>query len=135
MAQPRIGRRLVEEKQTIELKESVELSPEDAAEVLLEYLPTDVQMAVREASDNMKLPLWQVILGYTIKVAERFELFSPIILSSWETGSRPNLPRPCGTCGVEFTSRYPDAKFCCSHCFFGHLDKSGHTKDCYIPKS
>ena len=75
-----------------------ESDPEQAAEELISYLPEDTQMLIREAMHSKAAPLWQMLLGYTMRVADRSELFSPYILSSWEAGKKPNEARPCKTC-------------------------------------
>ena len=110
------------------------VTAEAAAEELMSYLPEDHQMFIREAAAKMALPVWQVLLGYAVKAAERFELFSPIILSSWESRGKPNTTRPCENCKIEFFSRYPDAKFCCDKCFFNKLDEQGHSDTCPTKK-
>ena len=134
MAIPRIGRSIDVDKVAAGLGAehmgSVAVRPmtvDEAGELLLTYLPEDTQVIINEAAVTLGYPVWQMLLGYAMKTAERFELFSPIMMGTWQDGGRPNLPRPCGTCGIEFSTRYPDGKYCCELCFF---QKGGHTKDC-----
>lgn len=135
MPTPRIGRRpsIQPPVESVDRKEAKELeyvNPELAAASLMMYLPTDAQMFINEASEQMQLPLWQMILGYVMRCADRFELFAPHILSQWESGGIANAPRPCGTCEQNFTSKFPDARYCCDNCFFGKLATLGHSEMC-----
>lgn len=145
MGTPKIGRKLSFIKQPVETREWIpvenkqvvgvsevqeEYDPEVAAEILMEYLPEDTQMLIREAQQGQQVPLWQMLLGYVMIVSDRAELFAPYILASWEAGKKPNEPRPCETCHVEFRSRFAQAKYCCATCHFGKLAEFGHTADC-----
>jgi hypothetical protein len=103
-----------------------------AAEFLLTYLPEGTQLLIREATTTMGNPLWQTLLGYVMRCADRQELFSPVILSMWESGLRPNGPRPCLTCGQDFRSEFPEARYCCTPCHFQKLEQFGHAADCAI---
>jgi len=110
---------------------SVGDDPELAGHALLQYLPEDVQNLIREASDSMALPIWQLLLGYTMRMHEMGELFVPCILAAtWEAGMKANEPRRCQTCQLSFTSRFPSAAYCCTPCHFGKLEQFGHAKDC-----
>lgn len=135
MAQPKIGRKVWEEKMAE--KARIEVAPpvpeplpqERAAEILMGFLPEDTQIFIREAVGNMQLPLWQVLLGYVMRCADRQELFTPHILSAWEGGRRPSTVHACERCGFEFKSKFPDARYCCNRCFF---QKGGHSEGCGI---
>ena len=104
--------------------------PEQAAEVLLPYLPEDTQLLIKEAQVAAGVPLWQMFLGYVMIVSDRAELFAPYLLAAWEAGKKPNEARPCGTCGGLFKSRFAQAKYCCAPCHFNKLVEFGHTSDC-----
>lgn len=135
MPQPRIGKKVWEEKMASRTEveattpPSLQLPHEYAADVLFGFLPDDTQMFIREVVTNMQLPLWQVILGYVMRCADRQELFSPHILSAWESGRRPSIAHPCEHCGLEFISKFPDAKYCCNRCYF---KKGGHSEGCPV---
>lgn len=150
MSSPRIGRRVMEEHRvTEEMANSVlaassveEVSPasshpvvvddpEAAGLALLPYLPEDVQNLIREASQHMAIPIWQMLLGYTMRMHEMGELFVPYILAAtWEAGMKANEPRLCQTCHLNFRSRFPSAEYCCPPCHFGKLEQFGHAEDC-----
>ena len=155
MASPRIGRRVmeehraernvanqiatsspVEEEVIVEIHpQRVEVShqddPEAAGIELMKYLPEDVQMLVGEASRSMALPIWQMLLGYTMRMHEMGELFVPCILAAtWEAGRKASDPRTCKTCGQPFVSRFPTADYCCTPCHFEKLGQFGHDADC-----
>lgn len=139
MAIPKIGRAVYEQRKYEQRKEDVSVAPDrqaedvrlnEAVEVLLEYLPTDTVMLMREASEQMNLPLWQLILGYVVRCWDGHLMFSPHILAAWETRGKPNKPRPCQSCGLLFISQYPDAAFCCPECHFGKLEELDHRHDC-----
>lgn len=106
--------------------------PDAAADELLKYLPEDVQSLIREASKHMALPVWQMLLGYAMRMHEMGELFVPYVLaSSWEAGRKANLPRHCRGCGLLFKSRFATAEYCCNPCHFKKLEKmGGHTQEC-----
>lgn len=108
---------------------------EAAGVLLIQYLPEETQALIREASEQMKLPIWQMLLGYAMRSRERDEVFFPVILSMWEHTLPANAPRPCGKCGLIFTSRFGESKYCCNPCFFDKLSKLGHTEDCPTRKA
>ena len=109
-----------------------DISPDDAAGSLLKYLPEDVQRMIKEASDYMHIPLWQMLLGYTMRIADIGELFVPsMLIASWEAGLKANELRPCGSCGNDFKSKFATAKYCCEFCACGKLvERGGHKQDC-----
>lgn len=107
-----------------------EVTPEQAAEVLMEYLPAYAQERIREASSDMARPLWQMLLGYVNRVAEMQQLYNPFILDGWQTYNKPTGPRICKGCGLMFTSRWPDAAICCNACAFDKLETKGHSEGC-----
>ena len=134
MATPRIGREVFEktmsEPKNEPTKES--LTPAEAGEFLFEFLPDDAQELIREASNHMGFPIWQMLLGYVMRCYDGALTFSPFILASWENGGRPNKSRPCRSCGEMFFSRFPDAQFCCERCSFGKLTEFGHNEACQV---
>jgi hypothetical protein len=65
-----------------------------------------------------------------MRVYDRSELFYPYLLSTWDAGKKANTERPCATCSKPFPSRFPDAQYCCSSCFFQKLDQFGHDAAC-----
>lgn len=101
--------------------------PEDAAEVLMKYLPEETQGLIREAQGNRQVPLWHMLLGYVMNASEQSELFNPYVLAAWDAGVGPNESRPCKTCGLPFRSRFPGAQYCCNPCACG---KDKHLEDC-----
>ena len=105
---------------------------EEAAEFLASYLPEEVQGLIREAQQGQGVALWKMLLGYVMRAADNAELFVPYQLGVWESGRRPNEPRPCGTCGQLFSHRLPDARYCCARCYFGKLAEQGHDPACPI---
>jgi len=108
--------------------ELVEL--EKAAELLMRYLPDETQVLIREAHEQLKLPFWQMLLGYAMRARERDEVFWPVILSMWENALPADAPRPCATCGSIFRSKFGDGLYCCNPCFFGKLSVKGHAEEC-----
>ena len=134
---PKIGRGVWEEarakKAEIDAKieeKHLDLTPEIAGEFLLSYMPDDAQRLIREASETFNVPLWHMLLGYTMRCYDSMLTFSPYILSSWEGGGRPNAARKCHNCEMMFESRFQDARFCCNNCFFRKTDEKGHTDKC-----
>lgn len=107
--------------------EPIELTPEEAAECLLGFLPEETQELIREAREARGVPLWHMLLGYVMAQAEVSGLFSPYVLAAWDAGVRPNEAHPCKSCGLKFKSRFPGAQNCCNPCAFG---KDKHADDC-----
>jgi len=105
---------------------------EEAAEFLVQFLPRETRELIEEARKLRAVPLWQMLLGYVMRYAERYELFSPVILSAWESGGRADVPRPCKSCGEPFSSRFPGAAHCCNPCACGKLRELGHAEDCPV---
>ena len=104
---------------------------EDAAYAMLEYLPEDVQELIREAHGACQLPMWQMLLGYVMKAADRSELFVPYRIAMWDGGRKANEARPCKTCGKVFTpARFPNQEMCCNSCAFSRLEDLGHNDWC-----
>lgn len=156
MSNPRIGRRVMEEHRALERNVASQITPstpieeEIIAEIppqnvdatvrddpeaagieLLKYLPEDVQLLIREASNHIALPIWQLLLGYTMRMHEMGELFVPYILAAtWEAGRKANEPRTCKACGLQFISRFPTADYCCTPCHFMKLEQFGHEAGC-----
>ena len=138
MPVPRIGRVFTESRDvenktvTVTSDAAVAVTPDAAAEVLMEFLPMDTQTLLREASEHMVVPMWQMLLGYVMRCHDGALMYSPFLLSSWETGGKPNKPRPCKGCGELFSSRFPDAAYCCNACAFEKLEVFGHHEDCPV---
>ena len=90
MAVPRIGRSSLKEEET----PTPAVLPVDdataAAEILLQYLPGDVAGSIREVSTHMQLPVWQLLLGYTMRCSDGMLLYSPFVISQWDAGQRPS---------------------------------------------
>ena len=103
---------------------------EDAALLLLEFLPEEAQQLIREAQQSQNIPFWRMLLGFVMQSVDRAEVFVPYQLSAWEFGGKANAPRPCKTCGQPFVSRFPNAAHCCPNCFFDKLSDRGHSDDC-----
>lgn len=104
--------------------------PEYAAWVLIRYLPEDVQRLVEEAANTKALPVWQLLLGYTMRCSEWGEIFAPHLLPDWVRGGKPGAARPCQGCGEMFISKFPSAAWCCNPCACQKLDAMGHSKTC-----
>lgn len=145
MAVPRIGQKVVDEHQErlrnlasrVETEESLAsaprvppITPDEASAALMEYLPDDTQRLAKEAAKYLNVSVWQLLLGYVMRCWDGALMYSPYLLSGWETGGKPNKPRPCATCGSLFESRFPDAQYCCNPCAFGKLGQFGHAHDC-----
>lgn len=141
MSNPRIGRKILEERQAmseeirVKEQESVsEITIEQAADVMMSYLPPDTQFRIREARESLQLPLWQHFLGLVMNTVDRQQIYAPHILSSWEGGEKPSNDRVCKECGSGFWSRFSQALYCCPPCFF---KKGLHADDCptkeYVP--
>lgn len=133
MATPKLGRKIYEEhmaQNSVVVEEKVITEQDTSAEVLMDYLPDDAQLLIREAAQHMNVPVWQMLLGYVMRCHDGALMYSPYLLSSWETGGKPNKPRPCKGCGLSFSSRFPDAAYCCNACAFGKLDIFGHVEEC-----
>mgnify|MGYP001599791504 CR=1 FL=1 len=105
-------------------------SLDEAAEVLAKMLPPDTLLFIREASDSLKAPLWQMLCGYTMNCADRMQLFTPHLMSAWTIGEGATRERKCESCGLEFGSSTPDARFCCDRCYFEKLSELGHSENC-----
>ena len=103
---------------------------EEAAELLLCYLPEEVQRLIREAAQTKAMPMWQLLLGYTMRCSEWGELFSPYVLPAWVKGEKPGALHTCKTCGQLFESRFQSAAYCCTPCHFGKLATHGHATEC-----
>lgn len=103
---------------------------EEAMRQGIRYLPGEVRNLVLEASATLGTPVWQLLLGYTMRCSEWGELFAPYRLPAWEQGGIPDAPRPCQTCGRTFVSRFANATYCCPKCFFGKVTEQGHAEDC-----
>ena len=135
MAQPKLGQKLFdefEEKKKEVVREPITL--DQAAETLVALLPPDTLMFVKEASAALALPMWQMLLGYAMRCADRMELYSPSILSSWAMGQAASRDRSCTNCGQLFGSPHPDAMYCCHNCFFGKVSTLGHVDNCPTKK-
>lgn len=114
----------------------VKVTPDEAAEVLLTYLPEETQMLIREAQHGMAKPLWQMLLGYVMRCRDNQHVWFPFFLSMWDSGLPATEPRPCGTCGQPFKGPVAEARYCCAPCFFGKLAEFGHSDACFIkPKA
>ena len=109
---------------------TVKMDINEAAKLLMEFLPQETQDRILEAREGFKVPLWQMLLGYVMKCRDRDEVWSPHLLSMWEDGLSPNAPRPCKTCGQTFKSKFPEAMFCCNPCHFGKIAELGHAPTC-----
>lgn len=107
-----------------------EITEEDAAELLVSYLPEEVRSLIQEAAQTKAMPVWQLLLGYTMRCSEWGELFSPYVLPAWVKGGKPGALRACKTCGQTFASRFPSATYCCAPCHFGKLGTFGHATEC-----
>lgn len=116
------------------LPEKQSIGPEEAAEVLMGYLPKDTVERIREARESFQIPIWHLLLGYVMKCRDREEIWSPLILSMWENGLPASSPRPCKSCGHMFVGPVPEAAYCCTPCFFGKLPEFGHSENCHIGK-
>ena len=112
------------------LPEEAVSQAEDAAELLIQFLPKEAQSLIQEARQSRGVPLWHMLLGYVMRSADRAELFSPTILPVWESGGRADTPRPCRSCGELFQSRFPEAAFCCNACACEKLSVRGHSDGC-----
>lgn len=141
MARPKIGRESVERmEQQKHVGEEITLSaedfsPEDAAEMLIRFLPEPHQEKIHEVAVLHGKPVWQVVLGYVHKISEWGQLFSPAYLSQWDDNQPVATDRVCQTCRAVFVSPTPDGLYCCQNCYFGKLEQQkGHAADCGIPK-
>lgn len=103
---------------------------DEAASTLMEFLPQETQERIREAAEGMRVPLWQMFLGYVMRCRDREEVWSPHLLSMWEEGLPASAPRKCKTCGLMFVSKFPEAQFCCNPCACEKLHVFGHTNEC-----
>lgn len=104
--------------------------PNQAAELLMQYLPSVMRELILEAQRTLSKPLWQMLLGYVVRSYDRMELFHPYLLSQWEY-QRPWVDeRKCERCGELFSPPVPDGAYCCNNCFFGKLDDRGHSDVC-----
>lgn len=145
MATPRLGQRVVEEVQErkaagpepdltpdviVPEPEPRVMDPNEAADLLLKYLPSYVQEIVLEVRDTLRQPLWCCLMGYTMKVADWGELFSPRILGEWSAQLPSQSERVCQKCERVFHSPVPEGMYCCARCYFG---KEGHSPECLIP--
>lgn len=111
-----------------------EISPAEAGETLLAYLPADAQKLVREAAGLQDREIWHVLLGYALRAYEVFDMFMYSHLDSWERKVKPTEAWPCDTCGSLMWSRFPESKYCCASCYFGKLPEKGHHDDCLIQR-
>ena len=135
MARVPNDRNIIEAKPDVLLRpelqhSATDLTPEVAAEFMMGYLPEDTAYFIREAATHTHAPVWQMLLGYVMRCSDGMLLYSPFLLSSWETGMRPSAQRQCSKCGLAFQSKFPDAKYCCERCFFDKLDAFGHAGNC-----
>jgi hypothetical protein len=139
MAQPRIGREIYNREPSPDPEPVVEaptqpvLGPEENAKALMQYLPEHVQQIMTEVHTTLKQPLWCLLLGYTMKVADWGELFAPRILGEWSAELPAKTDRICQQCGTIFISPVPEGMYCCSRCYFGKVATLGHSDDCLIP--
>lgn len=128
MPTPKIGRRL-DKEEAVDVK--VEVTPEEAADLLLQYLPADVRGPLLSVAESIPLKPWKLMLGYLIRyVSMGRHLYNPAVLDAWEEGRRPDDPHPCRSCGEMFKSRFPDAAHCCNPCVAGKLTTLGHADTC-----
>ena len=137
---PRINRRDDVEEMKTEMREAGVFEgegksdraadPDAAAEVLLRYLPDDVQNLIEEASKTTAIPVWQLLLGYTMRCSEWGEIFAPHLLPHWSRGGKPNAARACKGCGEMFASTHANAEWCCNACAFDKLAVRGHFENC-----
>lgn len=143
MPTPRINRREDGDEEMRELKGTIQrvfdlpppsdVDPEDpdrAAEVLLRYLPDGVQNLIEEASKTTAIPVWQLLLGYTMRCSEWGEIFAPHLLPQWSRGGKPNAARACKGCGAMFTSPHVNAEWCCNACACQKVSERGHNDTC-----
>lgn len=137
VATPRIGRRQVQtsegETPATTPHDSV-MAAEDAAHLLFEFLPKDVTDVFDEASKILDIPSWKLMLGFIMRCYDQMLLqshvYSPYMLSSWDSGLKLSQGRICENCNANFETRFPDARFCCSRCYFKKVDEFGHDADC-----
>ena len=121
---------------SVDVKEPIEadisgITPQQAVDVLLPFLPEYVQGRIREAAVQLQLPVWQMVLGYVMRIADFNELFTPyVLMASWDRNQKADEPRPCRSCGVLFSSVWPNAAYCCDRCACGKLEEFGHREEC-----
>lgn len=131
MTQPRIGRQVYEEAMRDKKEEAdPKAKLEEAARFLLDYLTPEAQSQIRAAAAEKHMPVWQLLLGYVMRAADRGEIWTTYMLSSWESAHKPGAPRPCKSCGLVFGSEFAEAAYCCNPCACGKLAILGHAESC-----
>ena len=83
---------------------------------LLEYLPEAEASMVREISEMLEVPVWQVLAGYVMRCRELGVLQSPIILAEWQDSRSPRSARECRVCQIEFQPSHWGQPYCSTEC-------------------
>lgn len=97
-----------------EIKTTPELTA--GAQQILEYLPETEAALVREISEMLEVPIWQVLAGYVMRCRELGVLQSPIILAEWQDSRSPRSIRECRACGTEFQPSHWGQPYCSQEC-------------------
>ena len=101
------------------------ISPEEAANVILTYLPPNLKLLAEEVADVvLKIPRWHLVAGLVLAMAESGQMTIPSIDPGWARDSFRATEYTCEQCKGTFSPDHMGQRFCSSKC--GNAWLKGH---------